>query len=89
VSSFSLLPASGGFSQFTACFWWFLAVFCLLLVSSFSFLPVSGGTSQFASYFCLVLLLGLILDFEDGGDMILRNVRLFPTNTALQPHRPL
>jgi hypothetical protein len=49
VSSFSFLPASGGFSQFTSCFLWFLTVSCLLLVVSRSFLLASSGVSQFAA----------------------------------------
>jgi hypothetical protein len=33
-------------------------------------------------------LFGLFFDPEDGGDMVLRNVGLFPTdNTALYPRR--
>jgi hypothetical protein len=68
-------------------------------VDSRSLLPAAGGLLQFSAcfwwfltvccLFLLVLLLGLIFDLEDGGYVILRNFGLFPTNTALQAHRPL
>jgi hypothetical protein len=42
----------------------------------FNLCPVSGG-----------FFLGLLLDSEDGGDMVFRNIRLSWSYTVLQPRR--
>jgi hypothetical protein len=84
----SLLPASGGFSHFLPASCGFLQ----FSAASNGFSHFSVSCLWFLTVFCLfllILLLGLILELQDGGGMILRNVGLFPTNTALQPHRPL
>jgi hypothetical protein len=41
-----------------------------------------------AAFFLMVFLLGLLSDFEDGGNILLRNVsQLLPDFTASHPRR--